>query len=95
MSDQQRETLERRLDKQRDRLAQTLKEKRRLKWFVVLAVTTWPLGLLGGPWYAAWIFAGWLVFWGVGAYSNYFHVKQAATNLKNAEDELSAYNARQ
>lgn len=84
-----------RVEKRRERLEQSLKEKRRLKWFIVLAFSTWPLGLLGGPWYAAWVFVGWLIFWGVGSYSNYFHVKQALTNLKNAEDELASYTVRE
>jgi nitrate reductase NapE component len=94
MSDDAQPKLERRVKRALARVGQAETERRRLKWFFVLAATTWPLGLVGGPWYAAWIFAGWLVFWGVGAYSNYFHKKQAAINLKNAEDELSAYNGR-
>ncbi|MFZ9886474.1 MAG: hypothetical protein ACO3JL_03135 [Myxococcota bacterium] len=85
-----RDALERRIEKRKQRLAQALHEKGRLKWFLVLSVTTWPLGLFAGPWYAAWIGCGWLVFWAVGSYSNYFHIKQAKTNLQNAEDELSA-----
>lgn len=91
----ERGMLERKVEIRRGRLEQSLKEKGRLKWFVVLAFTTWPLGLLAGPWYAAWIFAGWLCFWAVGAYSNYFHRKQAETNLKNAEDELASLTVRE
>lgn len=85
----ERERLERKLGLRRARFEQALKERRRLKWFLVLAATTWPVGLLAGPWYAAWIFVTWLLFWAVGRYSNYFHVKQARTSLKDAEDELA------
>ncbi len=89
-----RERLERKVEVRAARLEQILKEKRRLKWFVALALTTWPIGFIGGPWYAAWIFVGWLIFWGVGTYSSYFHLKQAKTNLKNAEDELATFTVR-
>lgn len=90
----ERERLQRKVASRRGRLEQLLKEKRRLKWFLVLAATTWPLGLLAGPWYAAWIFVTWLLFWGVGRYSNYFHAKQAVTSLKDAEDELASLTVR-
>lgn len=96
MSDSaERERLERKVESRRGRLEQSLKERGRLKWFLVLAATTWPVGLLAGPWYAAWIVATWLIFWAVGRYSNYFHVKQAVTNLKNAEDELASLTLRE
>lgn len=91
MSDSERERLERKVETRRGRLEQSLKERGRLKWFLILAATTWPIGLLAGPWYAAWICATWLIFWAVGRYSNYFHVKQATTNLQNAEEELAHY----
>lgn len=91
MRDSERERLERKVETRRSRLEQSLKERGRLKWFLILAVTTWPLGLFAGPWYAAWIFVTWLIFYAVGRYSNFFHVRQATTNLHNAEEELAHY----
>lgn len=80
--------LERRMEKRRQKLAQMEKERRRLKWFVVLAFVTGPIGFVWAWWAAAWIFFGWLTFFAVGAYLNYFHVREAKRQLDDAEREL-------
>jgi hypothetical protein len=82
--------LERRVDKRDARVKQALIEKGRLKWFLVLAVTTWPIGLIWNGWIAAWIFTGWLTFWGVGYYTNFFHLRRAREALAEAEKTLQA-----
>lgn len=76
-----------RLAKRRQRLERTLREKRRLKWLHLLLALA-PLGLVWAWWVAAWVAFAWLTFWGVGAYMNYFHVRDAAARLEEAEREL-------
>jgi hypothetical protein len=80
--------LERRVAKRRAGVDQSLVERGRLKWFVLLAVVTWPLGLIWNGWIAAWIFFGWLTFWAVGAYTNFFHLRRAREALAEAEQAL-------
>lgn len=89
-AEEQLAKLERRVRKREAKVEQTLVEKRRLKWFLLLAVTTWPLGLIWNVWIALWIAAGWLTFWGVGYYTNFFHLRRAREALKEAEQKLQA-----
>jgi hypothetical protein len=84
---------ERRLKNRRAKVEQIEKEKGRLKWFLLLAVVSWPAGLPWGWWAAAWIFFGWMTFYFVGLYSNFFHLKNARTQLQLAEEQLALLGA--
>ena len=76
-------------EKKRARLRADLeraeRERKRLKWFLVLALVTSPLGLLKALWVALWIFAGWICLWLVGLYMNFFHLRAARARLREAE----------
>ena len=62
-------------------------ERGRLKWFLLLAVTTWPLGFIWNGWIAIYIATSWLTFWAVGAYLNYWHRSSAKSKLDIARRE--------
>ena len=85
--------LERRVEKRRAKVSETLQEKARLKWLHLLLFLS-PFGLLWAWWLAAWIAFAWITFWGVGAYMNYFHRREAETRLADAERELEALRTR-
>lgn len=59
-------------------------EGKRLKWFLVLAITTWPLGLLWKSWLAVSIFLAWMCFYLVGNYISFFHRRECARRLDEA-----------
>ena len=82
-------TLERRVERRRAGVDQSIVERKRLKWFLLLAVTTWPIGLFWNIWIVLWIFSGWLIFWCVGAYTNFFHHRRAKEALADAERMLA------
>lgn len=83
---------ERRVEKRRAKVEQTLVEKRRLKWIHLLLVLS-PVGLIWAWWVAAWIVFAWITFWGVGAYMNYFHLREAENRLAQAQRELEELKA--
>ncbi len=68
-----------------EELAQLKKERDRLKWFLVLAVTTWPFGLLYKGWLCLFITASWLSFWAVGKYQSYFHIRECLRKMEDAQ----------
>lgn len=93
VTDEELAKAERRVGKRRAKVEQTLLEKGRLKWLhLILALS--PLGLLWAWWVAAWIAFAWITFWGVGAYMNYFHLREAENRLAEAERELEELRAR-
>lgn len=59
-------------------------ERGRLKWFLLLALTTWPIGLLWRPWIAAVIFLTWVCFYLAGVYFSFFHRRECARRLEDA-----------
>lgn len=88
-----RSRAERLVQQRRADVEQAERERRRLKAFPVLAVAT-PLVALPFSWQiAAGLFATWLCFWGVGAYLNFFHRRDCAQKLRDAEQELRAHQA--
>lgn len=74
-------------------VAQAEKERARLKAFPILAVVT-PLVALPFDWrVAVGLCATWLAFWGVGAYLNFFHRRDMAQKLADAERALAELTA--
>jgi len=96
MSDPQdtRESIEKRVAQKKRRVEQAHLEKGRLKYFIWLAFLTWPIGLVWSFWIALYIFFGWLTFWGVGYYLNYFHIRDANAQQRDAERDLEAHDER-
>lgn len=86
-----RKKLEKKIDKAEADLARSLREGQRLRWFVILMVTTWPVGLIWGPWWAAYIATGWFCFWGVGHYLNFFHRRNSRIRLAEAKEDLAGF----
>lgn len=89
MGEDQVTRLEHRVQKRRAKVEETLVEKGRLKWLHLILVGV-PVGAFWAWWIAAWVAFAWITFWGVGAYMNYFHLREARTRLSQAEAELSA-----
>ncbi len=84
-----RAKLKKRVTRAEQDLERALTEGRRLKWFAVLMFTTWPIGLIWGPWWAAYIAVGWFCFWAVGHYLNFFHRRNARIRLEEAREDLA------
>ena len=72
-------------------MEQTRKERSRLKWCVVVGTVLAPVGFYWGWLYALWIFVGGIIFWGVGMYLNWGHVKDGTRALEQAELDLDNF----
>ncbi len=74
-------------------VVQTEVERNRLKTFLVLAGTTWPIGLV---WHWLWSIAivlSWLTFFAVGSYLSFFHRRNARSRVEDLERQLRAMGA--
>lgn len=90
IDDEKLEKARRRLAKAEGDYEQTLKEQRRLKWFFVPMLTTWPIGFLWHGWMALYIFLAWVTFWGVGSYLSWGHRRNAETRVLETKAEIQA-----
>lgn len=59
-------------------------ERQRLKWFLLLALTTWPIGLIWKAWVAVVICLTWTCFYLAGVYFSFFHRRECARRLEDA-----------
>lgn len=70
-------------------VAQAEQERARLKVFPLLAIVT-PIVALAFDWRVAiGLCATWLAFWAVGSYLNFFHRRDMAQKLQDAERALA------
>ncbi len=74
--------------KGRAELEQADRERRRLRWFPLLALVT-PFLALPFDWRVALgLFGTWMAFWAAGAYLNFFHRKDCEQKLDDAQRAL-------
>lgn len=81
---------EKQLANARAYVVQTEVERGRLKVFLILAATTWPIGLV---WHWLWCVAialSWLTFFAVGSYLSFFHRRNARSRVEDLERQLRA-----
>lgn len=71
------------------RVARIQIEKTRLVWLHLILIAVVPAGFHSW-WLATWVGFAWLMFWGAGAYMNFFHLREAQARLRQAEAELQA-----
>lgn len=86
-----RKRLKRQLRRAQDEAVQVIVERDRLKYFLILMVTTWPIGLFWGWSWALYIAVGWACFWVVGRYLNFFHRRNANIRLAIAQQDVAAF----
>lgn len=72
------------IEKLRQEQKELESERKRLKWFLVLAVTLWPLGLFWQTWVAALIFISFICFYLSGCYFSFFHRRECTRKLEEA-----------
>ncbi len=80
----------RRLEKAEADVVRTARERGRLKWIFIPALTTWPLGLIWHGWIALYIFLAWISVWGVGRYLSWGHHRNAVERLAESRAEVTA-----
>ena len=82
---------ERLIKKYEDEAERLLTEKHRLRWLWILALTTWPIGLIWMSWkICLTLFSGWLTFWFTGLYLNWVHRWENHDRLQRSREKLEA-----
>lgn len=64
---------------------QLLNESRKMRWFLALALTAWPLGFFVSPWLALFITFSFFTIWAVGSYVSFMHRRENQRKLEDAK----------